>query len=141
MSELDQKKRLVPWVPDWVGAGLVAGCLWGIWAAVANFEHGYTAALSALITQGMISFTMAGTLTLFVQFLVGAMSDLVAPVRLVVVTLIAAAVLFLIQYTMHSLANTPNVLLTIIPAVCAGSTWCFIYANRIIKTSKLGSNT
>lgn len=123
--------RIVSWLPDWVGAGLVAGMLWGGWAFFANYEHGFTIALKALCAQGVMSFTIASFVTSLVAFFVSL--PLATSVKFSLGVLVPVTIIFCLQLSIHLAAGTPNIITTIFPSVSTGGVWCFIYARKLLS--------
>lgn len=127
-------KRILPWFPDWVGAGLVAGLGWAIWAVVANYPAGMPPAIKAGATQFILSFIVASSLTT----ICARMFSLTA-IKTIDISLAITAPLifqFSFQYGLHYLAGTPYIIKTITPVMCVGLIWVSFYTRRLAKQQR-----
>ncbi len=124
-------KTYLSWLPDWVGVGIIAGLMWGAWALVANYEAGMKAALMAGATQFTMSFITASGITILVEKLLEKL--LGSTLRIPLAMGIPIALIFAAQYGAHSLTGTPNIIITILPALTMGSAWCIVHGIKLLK--------
>lgn len=131
-------KRIIPWFPDWVGAGIGAGLIWASWAIVANYPAGWSPAIKAGLTQFVLSFIVASSLTSICAFMYRATTVVVYKYLLA----ITAPLIFQFgfQYTLHYLSGTPYIIKTLTPVMCVGLLWVSFYTRRLSKEESTESN-
>jgi len=117
--------------------------LMGAWAVFANRAHPLPQALLAGLVQGTIS----GTLTLFLKKGLERMSAMFFRARqsdegqgrnmaaLFVPPLITATLIFIILFTAHTLAGTPELALTIAVPFTVSTTYAILYNLRLWKAA------
>ena len=126
-------KRMIPWLPDWVGAGLVAGLMWAVWAFYANYPAGAEAALRASGTQFVLSFIVAGSLTSICAYMFQLTEQPV--LRLLGALTVPLVFQFTFQYALHYATGTPYIIKTITPVMCVGLIWVSFYTRRLLRGS------
>lgn len=106
-------------------AAVLAGSLYAVWAYLVNDGHGSDAGSSAAAVQGGYSFGSALATTLLLDWLRGALgSTRLASAGTV---LIAFSLLTSIGALLHWLAETPEILVTLMPGMAIGTSYSAIY--------------
>ena len=117
--------------------------LMGGWAMFANRDHTFPEMLRAGLVQGAIS----GTLTLFLKKGLERMSAMFVNARrsdegqgrgiaaLIVPPLVTASCIFLILFTAHTLARTPEVAVTISFPFAVSTTYAILYNLRLWRAA------
>lgn len=113
--------------------GAVAFLAMGAWAAFANRDHGPGAMALAGVVQGAISCVI----TLILKRSLEAMfARLTGPAAVVVPPLVTMAVVLAVLVTIHRLAVTPEVWTTIAVPYAVSSSYAWIYALTLARTTK-----
>lgn len=109
--------------------GLLGLAIWGPWAWWSNRSHGSGAAWQAGLTQGFISFTI----TLLIGLIVEAATRFGGTRRARFAAGVGAAFAFISIYsvTFHTIAGTPELLVTVAPAIASGVVFAALYAARL----------
>lgn len=129
ISNMDvSHKRLLP------AAGM-AFLLWGGWAWIANQAAGSTRAVFAGVLQGtasaVITLIMAAIATrLFLRIRFRPLAILLPPC--LIVSISGSAL-----YTIHSLGQTPNLWLTIMPPIGLAFAFCLYLTLRLANQSRI----
>lgn len=97
------------------------------WAGYANHLHGWQYSIRAALAQGASSFVMTFLITVVIEFLLGALAALAAPMQLLVTFALSVLAMLAMQIGVHCLAGTPELLLTIAPPATVGTGYCFVY--------------
>lgn len=117
-----------------VASALFAFFLWGIWAAYVNKDSTLNQRLLSGILQGSLSLVltvvMVGIVNFFYQQFENSKMKLILPS---VLTISCTGTLLSIA---HFLANTPNIIRTILPPLCVGLAFCFLTTIKINKIQK-----
>lgn len=113
------------------GRGLLAATaamlLQASWAAYANHAHGWQYSARAAVAQGASSFFMTFLITLVIEALFSLFKNYPAPLRLLLIFVLAVLTMLAMQIGVHLLAGTPELLLTIAPPATIGTGYCFFY--------------
>lgn len=111
------------------------------WAAYANHAHGLQPSLRAAIVQGIASFVMTFLITLVIERLLAMFNMCSAFWQLLWTFICSTLVMLIMQIGVHLLANTPEILLTVLLPALIGSGYCFfytlgrVYFGKVRKTS------
>ncbi len=131
-------KRIIPWFPDWVGAGIVAGLVWASWAIVANYPAGWSPAIRAGLTQFALSFIVASSLTSICVYMFRISS--VTIYKYILAISVPLIFQFCFQYSLHYLSGTPYIIKTLTPVMCIGLLWVTFYTRRLSKEAPNENN-
>lgn len=105
--------------------GMAAACGYGAWAYLVNRHAGPAAAGLASLVQASYSFVLTLTLTGGIELLVVALGR--SPLALSSVVTAAAALLFIVAFTLQWLVATPSILATILPGWIIGTAYAAAY--------------
>ncbi len=106
--------------------GISAALLYGSWAYFANHNEGEDAGLVAALVQGLLSFTATVVLVVLLERLFAAGRS---PARgFWLAGLGSSSIAALVMASVHGIAGTPQLLLTIAPSLVIGTTFSFVYA-------------
>jgi len=108
-------------------AATVAMLLQASWAAYANHAHGWQYSVRAAVAQGASSFSMTFLITLVIEALFNLFKAYPAPLKLLLIFVLAVLTMLAMQIGVHLLAGTPELLLTIAPPATLGTGYCFFY--------------
>ncbi len=106
--------------------GVGAALLYGSWAYFANHEVGVGAGLRAACVQALLSFTATVVLVSLVEHLFAAARN--PGWGFWLAGFGGSCTGALVMASVHGIAGTPNLLLTIAPSLVIGTTFCFVYA-------------
>jgi len=106
----------------------IAFVLQGSWAVYANQRFGLEKSLVAGLVQGLCSFAMTFVTTMILEYLLALWRALAPGIRLVAVVTVTTLIIALVQSTAHWIAGTPEIAITIAPAVILGGVYCVVYA-------------
>ncbi|WP_156312569.1 hypothetical protein [Marinagarivorans algicola] len=105
--------------------------LYGSWAFYANIEHGYAAGLIAGSLQGIYAFGSTLCITLVALWVYkrcgGGMVGISAGFSL------SFIVMLIIPWAVHSIADTPNKLQTVLPGIIWGSVYLMVILHQHAK--------
>ncbi|MGK3987104.1 hypothetical protein WME99_28955 [Sorangium sp. So ce136] len=104
--------------------GVLAGAIYGLWAAYANWGHDLPHVARAVSAQFALSFCSTSFLTLVIELVLRRGRSL--PHLIFAATGPHAAMVTLFM-TVHWLSGTPNVLKTITPSAMIGLLFCIAY--------------
>ncbi|QUJ66588.1 hypothetical protein KDD30_10485 [Photobacterium sp. GJ3] len=113
---------------------LLAFLIQGSWAIYSNIEYGVWLGIKAGLVQGTCSLLMTFSVTQFMQFLINSIHGINSTMKFSVVFIAACCGMTLVQATAHWIANTPEILITIFPAISVGTIYCFLYSAKRIYT-------
>ena len=115
----------------------IAGfCAYGGWAYLANMSHGSQAAGTAAVVQGSYSFILTLSTTLVMERLYSAFHG--QQQRVLKVIGATCLGLFLTAYGINWLANTPEILATILPGFLIGSAFTILYVRHLAAATDTG---
>jgi len=109
---------------------LVAGALYGGWAAFIHGSLGSGPALRAALTQASLSITQTLVLVLLLQRLFRVPSNPLRGFWLAAGGASTLTITWLIAG--HAFAGTPHIALTIAPSAIIGTGFCFVYARALL---------
>jgi hypothetical protein len=113
-------------------AGFIA---YGGWAYYINASHGDSAALKALFTQGIYSFTLT-LITAFIMEWLFQLSSKPAT-RFCLTFFITSLILYSTSWGINVWAGTPEILLTILPGAILGTFYTLSYTLTLFKLTKV----
>lgn len=113
------------------GSALAGFLVYGAWAWFANMDHGDAMARRAGLLQGSYSFVLTFCSTLLMEWIYGRCAG-AAHARLVTIGL-TGAVLLTVPVTLHLLAGTANILLTILPGFFVGMAYTTAYVSALAR--------
>lgn len=106
-------------------AGLAALVCYGTWAWYANLGHGPNIALRSGLVQGGYSLILTFLMSLFTEHLYGQFKG--RQHQILITTSVVSFVLLATAYTIHRLAQTPEILMTITPGYLIGTAYTLVY--------------
>ena len=120
-------------------SAVVAFIIWGSWALIAHWDYAIWVKVKAGVTQGMSSFTFTyiGTIMLERLFRVGK-----TPLTQVLISGLGTFGIVLSSVlVIHTLAGTPEMLLTIAPSMTVSFFYCLSYAAALRKLDNMQLQT
>ncbi len=115
-------------------SALIGALAYGAWGFAANYMHSADAALMVAGVQGTFSFVITLILTGVMEFLYKKLSYFKYAEIITIVT--TCLILYISSYTINYLAETPNIILTILPGAIASSVFVWGYIYTLKKLSK-----
>jgi hypothetical protein len=106
-------------------AATAAMLLQATWAAYANYAHGWQYSARAAVAQGASSFSMTFLITLVIEALFNLFKAYPAPLKLLLIFVLAILTMLAMQIGVHLLAGTPELFLTIAPPATLGTGYWF----------------
>ena len=116
-----------------LAAGLAGLVGYGVWAYIANMSHGEEAAMRAALVQGSYSLVLTFVMTLVTEFLYQQLGSVAGGLYLT--TAVVGGILFASAYSIHVLAGTPEILMTIFPGFAIGTIYTYVYLLGLRKLS------
>lgn len=117
---------------------IIGFLFYGSWAFWVNCEAGQALAFKAALTQGGFSFIMTLVLALLIEGLY--LRFKAWPFHLFVIGLITCSFLLLTSWALNYFADTPNILLTILPGAVVSSLYTIVYIQGLNKLAKYGKS-
>lgn len=114
----------------------LAGFLfYGTWAFMVNLSHSSTAAIKAACVQGSYSFVLTLTMTMLIEALFRTFRHLFNNTLLIIWTtiLLACGLIFSASWLVNVLAQTPNILETVILGYVIGGSYTVIYVSSLAQ--------
>lgn len=109
----------------------IAGFLaYSAWGCIANSSYPVEVWLKAGVIQGTISFFTNLLLASFMEALFRAFQNKWLTVGITIPSIMSSS------FTIHTLAGTPEVLLTILPAVTIGSVYVYGYVSTLVYINR-----
>lgn len=121
-----------PWLRA-LALALAAALFYGTWAYLANRGSGPGVGLRAASVQAIYSATSTLALVVLIErlFVLGRAGGRDLRRAFWIAGPGAAAAMIVILFAAHALAGTPRVLVTILPSMIVGSTFCITYAGGL----------
>jgi hypothetical protein len=115
---------------------LLAALVYGGWAFAVNLQHGAAPALRAGCLQGVSSATTTLVMSSAVERLYAARAG--RPLRRLVAWLAPASLGACLHVSIHVLAGTPEILITILPSVVLGAVFAGLYVLGLMRAAATG---
>jgi len=113
--------------------GLLAGVLYGGWAAVANWHHDLSDVARASAVQFLLSFCSTSFLTLMIELLLARSRSILS---LVLAATGPYSFMVAVFASAHWLSKTPNIARTIAPSALVGLLYCIAYVLKRSRDSR-----
>lgn len=108
-----------------LGAALAGFLVYGGWAYYVNMSHGEFIGLRSGLLQGGYSFILTFLTTLLMERLYRSFASHRFPALLTV--LVTGVLLFTVPCIIHSIAGTPEILMTVLPGFLIGMVYTTLY--------------
>jgi hypothetical protein len=118
-----------------LGAGLAGFVVYGGWAYWANLGHGQAMGMRAGLLQGGYSFALTFFSTLMMEWLYRRCAGH-AHARLLTIAA-TGAILLAVPATLHMLAGTPEILMTVAPGFAIGMVYTTVYVTALARVEAL----
>ncbi len=105
---------------------------YGAWAFYVNSAYGFSVAMKAGIIQGMNSFFLTFVMSIVMEQFFKCFS--LALLRFLATFLSSSILVCLFSWTVNYLANTPEILMTILPGCIVSTVYAFSYTLALEKT-------
>ncbi len=107
---------------------------YGGWAYFVHYDYGFTIAIKAFFTQGLISFSITLVLTHFMELIFRRFKS--RRIGYWFTAIIASILVVLISYTTNVIVGTPEVIMTILPGSLISTMYSFSYARLLAHIKK-----
>jgi len=107
---------------------------YGGWAYFVHYDYGFTIAIKAFFTQGLISFFITLVLTHFMELLFHRFKS--RRLGYWLTAIIASVLVVLISFTTNVIVGTPEVIMTILPGSLISTLYSFSYARLLAHIRK-----
>ena len=118
-----------------LGAGLAGFVVYGGWAYWANLSHGQAMGLRAGLLQGGYSFALTFFSTLLMEWLYRRCAG--RPHARLLTIASTGVILLVVPVTLHMLAGTPEILMTIAPGFAIGMVYTATYVTALARVEAL----
>jgi hypothetical protein len=121
-----------------LASAVVAAILYGSWAGFSNWEHGTRVALEAGLVQGAMSFLSTLTLVLVLEalFRLGVRLGGRAFHGFLLAAVGTTSLMSAVMTTVHWVAGTPNLVITVAPSLVVGAVFFIAYAWRLLVAAR-----